>query len=94
MALIWISFLFFVKGAFPKAAVDRLLFWSRELNHIYIIHWVIIGWSALFIGYNRLMYWQSALAMASVLFATDRIATFYAGQYKRFKEKPATITSA
>lgn len=94
LALIWISFLFFVKGAFPKAAVDRLLFWSRELNHIYIIHWVIIGWSALFIGYNRLMYWQSALAMASVLFATDRIATFYAGQYKRFKEKPATITSA
>lgn len=65
--------------SFPAAVGQRLLYWSRELTPIYVIHWVLIVWIALFIGLNQLMFWQTVLAMAIVIVAADRITATFAG---------------
>ncbi|HAI87471.1 MAG TPA: hypothetical protein DCL63_10840 [Firmicutes bacterium] len=78
LALIWLSVLYFVSGSFPAAVRDKLLYWSKELTPIYVIHWVLIGWLALLIGFNQLMFWQTILAMAIIVVAADRITAAYA----------------
>jgi hypothetical protein len=78
-----------VSGSFPAAVRDKLLYWSKELTPIYVIHWVLIGWLALFIGFNQLMFWQTILAMAIIVVAADRITAAYAGwQGRRRAAKP------
>ena len=79
LALVWLAVLYFASGAFPAVVRHKLLYWSRELTPIYVIHWVLIGWLALFIGFNQLMFWQTILAMAMIVVAADRIAAAYAG---------------
>jgi len=79
LALIWLSVLYFASGAFPAVAYQKLLYWSRELTPIYVIHWVLIGWLALFVGFGQFMFWQTILAMSIIVVSADRIAAAYAG---------------
>ena len=90
LALIWLSVLYFTSGAFPAVVRRKLLYWSRELTPIYVIHWVLIGWLALFIGFNQLMFWQTILAMAIIVVAADRIAAAYAGWRGKRRDRLVT----
>ena len=90
LALIWLSVLYFASGAFPAVVRRKLLYWSRELTPIYVIHWVLIGWLALFIGFNELMFWQTILAMAIIVVAADRIAAAYAGWRGKRRDRLVT----
>jgi len=83
LALVWLCVVYFLSGVFPAAVSQKLLYWSRELTPIYVIHWVLIGWLALLTGFNRLMYWQTILAMTVVIVAADRIAAVYADWRRR-----------
>ena len=83
LALIWLCVVYFLSGVFPAAVSQKLLYWSRELTPIYVIHWVLIGWTALLIGFNQLMFWQTVLAMAIIVVAADRLAAVYANWRRR-----------
>ncbi|HOG45610.1 MAG TPA: heparan-alpha-glucosaminide N-acetyltransferase domain-containing protein [Anaerolineae bacterium] len=78
LMLVWLAGLYLLQSVFPAAVTNKLLFWSREVTPIYFIHWVLIGWFILLVGFNQLSYWQSILAMALTVVAADRLATAYA----------------
>lgn len=83
LALMWLSVLYFLREAIPSVVVKKLLFWSKQLNAIYMVHWVLIGWLVLLLGFNRLMYWQTILAMATIIIAADRIGAAFSGPQTR-----------
>ncbi len=89
LALVWLCVVYFLQGTLPAAVRQRLLYWSRELTAIYVIHWILIGWSVLLISFNQLMFWQTILAMAVVVVAADRIAAAYADWTGRRREAKA-----
>jgi len=93
LALIWLSALYFASGAFPAVVRRRLLYWSRELTPIYVIHWVLIGWLALFVGFGQFMFWQTILAMSIIVVAADRIAGAYAGWRRTRRDQTHGYTS-
>ena len=93
LALIWLSVLYFASGAFPAVAYQKLLYWSRELTPIYVIHWVLIGWLALFVGFGQFMFWQTILAMSIIVVAADRIAGAYAGWRRTRRDQTHGYTS-
>lgn len=76
LTLIWLSSLYLLQGAFPAAVLQRLQVWSRNLTTIYLIHWVLIGWFALLVGFNQMSYWQTVLAMAVLVVVSDRAAAY------------------
>jgi len=90
LALIWLSVLYFTSGAFPAVVRRKLLYWSRELTPIYVIHWVLIGWLALVVGFGQLMFWQTILVVSIIVVAADRIAAAYAGWRGKRRDRLVT----
>ena len=58
--LVWLALLFAALNKFsiPHAIADRINFWSRNVTPIYIIHWIIIGWSTLLLGLRACRFLQ------------------------------------
>ncbi|UNC92044.1 heparan-alpha-glucosaminide N-acetyltransferase domain-containing protein [Candidatus Contubernalis alkaliaceticus] len=73
MIVLWVALLFLAKSVIPRALKDILVFWSRHIFSFYIIHWLLIGWSVLILGYYNLGYWANLLAMLLLLIVTDRL---------------------
>ncbi len=88
-ALMWLSVVYFLSPALPARLTQRLLFWSKHLTTIYITHWVLVGWPVLFMGFSRLMYLETVLAMAVIVFAADRITAAYVRRTAGRRKPPA-----
>ena len=76
MVMIWISLLYYINKFTPQVIKNKLISWSRNITKIYIIHWIIIGWSILLLGYNNLTFWQSIIYMLGLIIITDRLAKY------------------
>ncbi|HPU76626.1 MAG TPA: hypothetical protein PLG65_10760, partial [Bacillota bacterium] len=61
-----------------------------ELTPIYVIHWVLIGWLALVVGFGQLMFWQTILVVSIIVVAADRIAAAYAGWRGKRRDRLVT----
>jgi uncharacterized membrane protein len=51
---IWLSLFWLLTERLSENSVLRILcFWSKNVTVIYIVQWVLIGWSGLLLGYNK-----------------------------------------
>ena len=80
----WLSLLYFVGKIIPGIIKNGLKYMSRKITHFYIIHWLLIGWGLLVVGFNSLMVWPSVVAMVSVLIITA-VLTYYFNQKYNMK---------
>jgi uncharacterized membrane protein len=73
--LTWWSALFFLTARFsnPKMIIMRMTFWSKHVTSLYFIHWVIIGWSVLLLGYESISLPGILLLMALFTVLSDRL---------------------
>ena len=72
MTLMWMAFIYAIRKLFGGKVGEKLHTWSRDLTGMYIVHWILIGWSVLIWGYYGLELLPSFAVMAVVLIATDR----------------------
>lgn len=49
-----ISLISFITTYIPKALMELIVRWSKNVTPIYFIHWILIGWIALIIGGDSL----------------------------------------
>jgi len=74
--ILWLSVWYFVTSVIPQVIKNKLMFWSKNVTSIYIVSWIILGWSsALFV--EELNLKETIIAMLIVLVATDRIVDVY-----------------
>ena len=75
--LIWICFLQICLNYLPgvRPWKQLLLFCSRHITSIYIIHWILIGWSIGLIGYHTLALVPSCFAL-SIMSILTFLATY------------------
>lgn len=58
----------------PKIIEKVMVRWSKNVTVIYFIQWVLIGWIAVFAGYNTMNLIQTVMVTISVLIASDALA--------------------
>ncbi len=75
LILLWIAFWHFASENLPSIIKNTLIRWSREINTIYIVQWVLIGYGNLVFGYNRYSVAEVILLFVFTLTASDLIAT-------------------
>lgn len=73
--LVWWASIFFAANRFamPKALQNRVTFWSKNVTVLYFIHWVIIGWGVLVLGYENIYFVGTILLMALFTILSDRL---------------------
>ncbi len=73
--LVWWSLIFFLTSRFSLAETisNRVTFWSKHVTVLYFIHWVIIGWSVLLLGYESVYYPGIIILMALFTILSDRL---------------------
>jgi uncharacterized membrane protein len=77
MTLMWLAFIYAIRKLFSGKIGQKLHTWSRDLTGMYIVHWILIGWSVLLWGYYELELLPSFAVMGVVLIATDRLLWWY-----------------
>ncbi len=73
--LIWWALIFFITNRLPlpQSLQNRVTFWSRNVTLLYFIHWVILGWSVLILGYESMYFIGIILLMALYTVLSDRL---------------------
>jgi uncharacterized membrane protein len=56
-AVSWTGIGFFLAGALPQWVTNTLIRWSRNITTMYCCHWMILTWSAVFIGEPLSLPW-------------------------------------
>jgi len=85
-ALCWISLIYFVSkplNGFVKSTIAR---WNRNVLSLYLIHWVIIGWTSLFIVDGG--YLLTIILMVGLMVVSDLLASTYFKLRKRMELSP------
>lgn len=81
-SLFWISLLYFIVTSLKNCSFHTLQRWSKNVNQIYVTHWIIYGILCQIIE-NTLSVLEIVVLAAVVLIVSDLIAT----QYLKFKSK-------
>ena len=83
--MLWICFLRICANYLPTVSLWKrlLLFCNRRITAIYLIHWVIIGWSVGWIGYQQLEI--KAVYLALVIISLLSFGTTYLLRDARYK---------
>lgn len=84
--VIWLSVWHASTSFLPKLVKDRLLFWSKSVTVVYVIHWLIIGWCE-FLLLDELNLVNTIIAMVVVVFLTGRFTRTYVNIRSRLKER-------
>lgn len=73
--LAWWALIYFTTNRFPlpQALQKQVTFWSRNVTVLYFIHWVIIGWSVLILGYESISFAGLLLLMILFTVLSDRL---------------------
>lgn len=75
--LFWISLLYFITLPFKNYSFNTLRRWSKNVNQIYITHWIILGFLCYVFIDEPLSLWVILLMSAAVLIISDLIAYLY-----------------
>lgn len=74
--VIWLAIWHFTASIIPGFIKNRLFFWSKAVTIIYVVHWLIVGWSE-FLFIEELSLGNTIIAMVIITFFTDRITDLY-----------------
>jgi uncharacterized membrane protein len=77
VVIIWLSLLHFMVKALPNWLSKMISRWSQNVSEIYFIHWVIIGWLLVFMGYNTLSLPYYCVLMGMIFIISDFLADYY-----------------
>lgn len=88
--LVWLSMLFITQAQLDWLFGKTLRRWSRNVNSIYYVHWVILGWSLLILEENSLTMIETIFAITLLTVLTDLISAWWSSrrQRKHNKGKP------
>lgn len=84
--VIWLAIWYKVSTYIPNILTNRILFWSKSVTVIYVVHWLIIGWLE-FVFLEELSMISTLIAMVIITFFTDRLSLTYLRMKERFKER-------
>jgi hypothetical protein len=86
--LVWWSLLYFGIQRFtlPESIHNRIVFWSKNVTALYFIHWVIIGWGVLLLGYESAALPVVILLMAVFTILSDRLTYLWARRKVKTKQ--------
>lgn len=77
MVLFWIGLLYFVAMPMPASVKKYFARLSANVNNIFAIHWVIIGWSAIVLGYNDMGVLGVLVTALMIAVISDGLAVLY-----------------
>ena len=76
--LMWLPALWWTDRHTPLRAVKRYLTsLSRSITAVYVIQWLLIGWTGIALGLNDVGSWMAALAAIPILVASHLLALGY-----------------
>lgn len=75
--LVWISVLFYVSTILPDIITHTLIRWSKHVNSMYIIHWVLISLLIAVLGMNTLSLLPTIIVFLLICAASDVLARYY-----------------
>ncbi|WP_207642366.1 heparan-alpha-glucosaminide N-acetyltransferase domain-containing protein [Pseudobacteroides cellulosolvens] len=84
--VIWLAIWHLTASIIPNFVKNRLFFWSKEVTIIYVVHWLIVGWSE-FLFIEELSLGNTIIAMVFITFFTDRITDLYIKIRERLNER-------
>lgn len=73
----WISCLYYISKISPLYLNNMLARWSKNVNSIYIIHWILISILIAVVGLNKLGFFVAMMAVTIICIASDMIAQNY-----------------
>jgi len=82
VVILWISFWHFANENLPKIMKNTLTRWSKQINTMYIVQWVFIGYGNLVFGYFKHSLIEVLLLFVFTLAASDLLTTLFTN-YKR-----------
>lgn len=82
-----IALISFITPYIPKGLSLIISRWSKNVTPIYFIHWVLIGWTALIIGGDRLTYLPYFILCVVIIILSDLGAEFYRKYRKKIRNK-------
>jgi uncharacterized membrane protein len=82
----WVSVWSFLSEVLPPFIIKHLTFWSKSVTVIYVIHWLLIGWSEYLI-FDSFNIWQTVILMFIFIILTDRIADLYTKIKERLADR-------
>jgi uncharacterized membrane protein len=84
--VIWLSIWHTAASVIPEVVKNKLYFWSKAVTTVYVVHWLIVGWSE-FLFVEELSLTNTLLAMFIIVFFTDRITDLYLKIKDRLSER-------
>lgn len=76
-AIYWMCVLYYVSKVLPRLVTNTISRWSRNVTEIYIIHFILVGWLGMLIGWNTQGLTSYFLLFISIFIASDAIAFWY-----------------
>lgn len=76
-ALFWISICYFISKCIPEILEKIMVRWSRNINSMYCVHWIIIGYLMLVLEEVAYMPLEIFIIMIVVCITTDIICTIF-----------------
>lgn len=61
--------------------LDTVYFWSNNVTNIYIVQWIIFGWSILLIGSNQMLDYVAMIIGFMVLLITHFLLKYTKSRY-------------
>jgi len=83
-AILWISIIFYITKFLPENIAKAFTRWSKNTNTIYYTHWILLGFSMLFLSleeYSPLVI----LIISVILFILSDLITTFISNKKRNK---------
>lgn len=74
--LVWISILFYTSTVLPEMVTRVLVRWSKNVNSMYIIHWVLIALLISVFGMNKFDLMPTIIAFLLICVASDFLAKY------------------
>lgn len=75
--IVWISILFYTSKVLPEVVTNMLVQWSKNVNSMYIIHWVLIALLIAVFGMNNLGLLTTIIIFLTICVASDFLAKYY-----------------
>lgn len=91
-AIFWISCVHFITKFIPQNICNAFSRWSKNINLIYCIHWVLLGYSMLFLETESYTPLVIILISIVIFILSDIISSYYSKLKKKRKEKNQSKT--
>lgn len=75
--LLWTGMLYFLRWVLPNFSSKLLNRWSRNINPMYFIHWMLLGWSALILKETPLDLVKALVAILALTILSDGAAVLW-----------------